>query len=114
MPFFPVYNGQPASMAFVTVNNVLAIYAGTICSVNITTDVPGRIAIWGNIDATLTCSTQLWLDNAVLTQSTYSPYIFYGSANAIPAGTYTVSLVSVNYTEVPITTASLMAIGLLT
>lgn len=114
MPFFPVFNGPPANMQFATIRYVYSSYNVSLCSVTLTTTGPGRIAIWGTIDASGTnVPLQLMLDRSVLTQSTFSPYLFYGSSTPIPAGTYTASLQCLSMTEIQINTASIMAIGLL-
>lgn len=115
MPFFPVYGGTPASMNFATAGpvDISGSYA-TLCFANLTTDVSGRFGIWAEVQSSGDPVTiKIYLGDFVVTQSYFSPYVFYGS-EVLPAGTYTAILEASTVGQVYITSANLMIVGQLT
>ena len=114
-PFFPVYNGAPASMQFSTVSYLdLSGSSADLCSVTLT-DASGKLGIWGSIDATGAPFTiELVLNGSVVAQSSTSPYIFFGTAAAMPLASYTATLQCSTSGFLEITAASIMMVGSLT
>jgi len=115
MPFFPVYDGTPASMNFTSAGAVDISGSNVVLTfAPLTTTLPGRIGIWAQIQASGDpVTTKLFLDDDLVSQSYFSPYIFYGS-EVLPPGTYTAILEATTVGQVYITSSSLMIIGQLT
>jgi len=115
MPFFPVYNGPPASMNFTSAGAVDISESNVVLSyVQLTTTLPGRIGIWAQVQASGDPVTiKIILEDDLLTQSYFSPYIFYGT-EVLPPGTYTAYLEAQTVGQVYITSSTLMIIGQLT
>ena len=115
MPFFPAYDGPPASMNFTSAGVADISGSNEVLSyVQLTTTLPGRIGIWAQIQASGDPVTiKLSLDDDLLTQSYFSPYIFYGT-EVLPPGTYTAYLEASSVGQVYITSSTLMIVGQLT
>jgi len=115
MPFFPAYDGTPASMNFTSAGAVDMSGSNVVLSyVQLTTTEPGRIGIWAQVQASGDPVTiKIVLDDDLLTQSYFSPYIFYGT-EVLPPGTYTAYLEAQTVGQVYITTSTLMIVGQLT
>lgn len=116
MPFFPIYNGPQASMAFGSTTNIdLSGELMTLCTATLATDASGKLAIWGTVDASgASFAIKLVLNGTVVAQSFMSPYIFFGTAAAMPQGNYTAALQCSTAGFVEIPTASIMMVGELT
>lgn len=116
MPFFPIYNGPQASMAFGSTTNIdLSGELITLCTATLATDASGKLAIWGTVDASgASFAIKLVLNGTVVAQSFMSPYIFFGTATAMPQGNYTAALQCSTAGFVEIPTASIMMVGELT
>lgn len=116
MPFFPVYNGTPASMQLSTGTYVdLSGSSANLCTVTLVTDASGKLGIWGSIDASGAPFTiQLLLNGIVVAQSSTSPYIFYGTPTYRNPGTYMAILHCSTSGVVEITSSSIMMVGGLT
>ncbi len=116
MPFFPIYNGPQGSMAFGSTPNIdLSGELMTLCTAMLATDISGKLAIWGTVDASGAPFTiKLVLNGTVVTQSSTSPYIFFGTAAVMPQGNYTAALQCSTSGFVEITSSSIMMVGELT
>jgi len=116
MPFFPIYSGTPASMAFGSASYLdLSSESMTLCTSMLTTDISGKLAIWCTLDAKETPFTiELIFNGAVVAQSSASPYIFFGTAEVMPSATYTAILQCTTTGILKIRSASIMMVGGLT
>jgi hypothetical protein len=116
MPFFPIYNGPQASMAFGSASNLdLSGSSATLCSVTLMTDISGKLAIWGTVDASGAPFTiELVLNGTVVAQISTSPYIFFGTAAVMLNGNYTANLRCSTSGFLKIAHASIMMVGELT
>lgn len=113
MPFFPVYNGTPASMQFASTSYTdISDSSANICSITLVTDVSGKLGIWGTLDASGAPFTiELVLNGTIVTQSSTSPYIFFGTAAVMPNGSYTAILRCNTSGFLDIARASIMMVG---
>lgn len=116
VPFFPIYNGTPASMQFASITDMsLNATSATLCEVVLVTDTSGKLALWSSIDSSGSAAViQIVLNGTVVASSSMSNYLFYGSAAPVSPGTYTVSLQAVTTGSLYISSARVMAVGSLT
>lgn len=116
VPYFPVYNGPPASMEFdAGVSMTLTDTSATLCEATLVTNTSGKIGIWANVDAsgdpiTLTIS----INGSVVESSVSSYYMFHGTQTAVSAGTYIIHFRVSTTGTTNIVSSRLMAVGLLT
>jgi len=115
VPFFPLYNGPPASMQFGSTTNIsLNDSSANLCSITLVTDVSGKVGVWASVDVSGGPVTlQINLDGSIVSSTSSSNFLFYGTPTAQPAGTYTIVLTASTTGVSLISSASLMAVGLL-
>ena len=115
VPFFPLYNGTPASMQFASITDMsLNATSATLCEVVLVTDTSGKLALWSSIDSSGSAVIQIVLNGTVVASSSMSNYLFYGSAAPVSPGTNTVTLRAITTESLYIASARLMAVGSLT
>lgn len=114
VPFFPVYNGPPASMRFdAGLTMTLTDSSAILCEFVMITDTSGKIGIWATVDASGDPITLTISINGIDIVTTTSLYIFYGTPTVETAGSYTIRLSGSNTGTTDIASSRLMAVGLL-
>ena len=112
MPFFPIYNGTPASMTFGSASNIDLMDSAILCTAMLSIDNPGKLAIWANIDAeSYPFKIELVLNGTVVAKSSTSPYIIFGTAEQAPPGIYSAALQCSSVGFLTIKSASIMIVG---